>query len=175
MAAVSVSVRDARSVPADRLWIQSVYRDYLDDLNPGSGIFPALGEVGHREPDQIAHWFGDPNTFPLIIVKGSEPVGFARVLRAVASAAQPRIDYRMAEFFVLRTRRRLGIGQTAVQLILSRFAGRWEIREYLRNTAAVSFWRRVVATYTRGTYQERIVNGEVHQVFDSGRPSPRTA
>jgi predicted acetyltransferase len=175
MAGVSVSVRDARSAPADRLWIQSVYRDYLDDLNPGSGIFPALGEVGHREPDQIAHWFGDPNTFPLIIVKGSEPVGFARVLRAVAAGSTPRIDYRMAEFFVMRTRRRLGIGQTAVQLILSRFAGRWEISEYLRNTAAVSFWRRVVASYTRGTYQERIVNGEVHQVFDSGKPSPRTA
>ena len=173
MAAVSVSVRDARSVPADRLWIQSVYRDYLDDLNPGTGIFPALGEVGHREPDQIAHWFGDPNTYPLVIVKGSEPVGFARVLRAVASAAKPRVDYRMAEFFVLRTRRRLGIGETAVQLILSRFAGRWEISEYLRNTAAVSFWRRVVATYTRGTYQERIVNGEVHQVFDTAKSPPR--
>ena len=175
MAAVSVSVRDARSQPADRLWIQSVYRDYLDDLNPGTGIFPALGEIGHREPDQIAHWFGDPNTFPLIIVKGSEPVGFARVLRAVASAAQPRIDYRMADFFVLRTRRRLGIGETAVKLILSRFAGRWEISEYLRNTAAVSFWRRVVASYTRGTFQERIVNGEVRQVFESGKSPPRTA
>ena len=173
MAAVSVSVRDARSAPADRLWIQSVYRDYLDDLNPGTGIFPALGEVGHREPDQIAHWFGDPNTFPLVIVKGSEPVGFARVLRAVASAAQPRIDYRMAEFFVLRTRRRLGIGRTAVQLILSRFAGRWEFSEYLRNAEAVSFWRRVVASYTRGSYQERIVNGEVRQVFDSARAISR--
>ena len=173
MAAVSVSVRDARSAPADRLWIQSVYRDYLDDLNPGTGIFPALGEVGHREPDQIAHWFGDPNTFPLVIVKGSEPVGFARVLRAVASAAQPRIDYRMAEFFVLRTRRRLGIGRTAVQLILSRFAGRWEISEYLRNAEAVSFWRRVVASYTRGSYQGRIVNGEVRQVFDSARAISR--
>jgi predicted acetyltransferase len=172
MAGVTVSVRDARSAPGDRLWIQSVYRDYLDDLNPGTGIFPALGEIGHREPDQIAHWFGDPNTFPLVIVKGGEPVGFARVLRAVASAAQPRVDYRMAEFFVLRTRRRLGIGQTAVQLILSRFAGRWEISEYLRNTTAVSFWRRVVAGYTRGSYQERIVNGEVHQVFDSARPRP---
>ena len=175
MAAVSVSVRDARAAPADRLWIQSVYRDYLDDLNPGSGIFPALGEVGHREPDQIAHWFGDPNTFPLVIVKGTEPVGFARVLRAVAAGGTPRIDYRMAEFFVMRTRRRLGIGQTAVQLILSRFAGRWEISEYLRNTAAVTFWRRVVASYTRGTYQERIVNGEVHQVFDSGKSPPRPA
>ena len=167
MDAGSVSVRDARAAPADRLWIQSVYREYLDDLNPGTGLFPALHEIGHREPDQIAHWFGDPHTFTLIIIRGSEPVGFARVLREVASSAQPRIDYRMGEFFVTRTRRRLGIGQSAVQLILSRFAGRWEITEYLRNTTAVSFWRRVVGSYTRGTYQEHIVNGEVHQVFDS--------
>jgi predicted acetyltransferase len=172
MAAVSISVRDARSTPADRLWIQSVYREYLDDLNPGTGIFPALREIGHREPDQIAHWFGDPNTYPLVIVKGNEPVGFARVLRTVASAAQPRIDYRMAEFFVTRARRRLGIGRVAVQLILSRFAGRWEITEYLRNAVAVNFWRRVVAAYTSGSYQERIINGEVHQVFDSAKPRP---
>ena len=172
MAALTVSLRDARAAPGDRLWIQSVYRDYLDDLNPGTGLFPMLGEVGHREPDQIAHWFGDPNTFPLIILKGSERVGFARVVRAVASAAQPGIEYRMAEFFVARSRRRLGIGQTAVQLILSRFAGRWEITEYLRNAEAVNFWRRVVARHTQGRYQERVINGEVHQVFDSAKPRP---
>jgi predicted acetyltransferase len=172
MEVTTVSVRDARSAPADRLWIQSVYRDYLDDLNPGTGVFPALGEVGHREGDQIAHWFGDPNTYPLLIMKGGEPVGFARVLHAVSESAPARIDYRMGEFFVTRPRRRLGIGETAVQLILSRFAGRWEISEYLRNAAAVSFWRRVVASYTRGRYQERIVNGEVRQVFDSAKSRP---
>jgi [ribosomal protein S5]-alanine N-acetyltransferase len=132
-------------------------------------VFPVLGEVGHREPDQILRWFGDPNAFPLIILKAAEPVGFAMVARPAPSAAKPRIDYRMAEFFIARTRRRLGIGQIAVQLILSRFAGRWEITEYLRNAGAVSFWRRVVAAYTRGSYQERIVNGEVRQVFESGR------
>ena len=170
MTVETVSVRDARAAPADRLWIQSVYRDYLDDLNAGTGLFPKLGEVGHREPDLIAHWFGDPNTFPLVILRGSEPVGFARVVRVAPSALQARIDYRMAEFFVARTRRRLGIGRKAVQLILSRFAGRWEITEYLRNASAVSFWRRVVSSYTLGSYQERIVNGEVHQVFDSARP-----
>jgi len=175
MPAVTISVRDARSQPADRLWIQSVYRDYLDDLNPGTGLFPALGEIGHREPDQIAHWFGDPNTFPLVILKGSEPVGFARVLRATpVPPPRPRTDYRMAEFFITRARRRLGVGRSAVELILNRFAGRWEISEYLRNADAVRFWRRVVGGYTRGNFQERIVNGEVHQVFDSGAP-PRPA
>jgi predicted acetyltransferase len=168
MSVAVVSVRDARASPADRLWIQSVYRDYLDDLNPGTGLFPRLGEIGHREPDQIAHWFGDPNTYPLLIMRGDEPVGFARVVRLLATKAQPRIDYRLAEFFITRTRRRLGIGQTAVQLILSRFAGRWEITEYLRNGVAVSFWRRVVGAHTKGRYSERIMNGEVHQVFVSG-------
>jgi predicted acetyltransferase len=173
MSTVTVSVRDARTSASDRLWIQSVYRDYLDDLSPNTGIFPVLGEVGHREPDQIARWFGDANAFPLVILKAAEPVGFAMVARASPSAGQPRIDYRMAEFFIARTRRRLGIGAIAVQLILSRFAGRWEITEYLRNAAAVSFWRRVVATYTRGNYQERIANGEVRQVFDSSLTRPR--
>jgi len=173
---VTVSVRDARNSESDRLWIQSVYRDYLDDLTPlNSGIFPALGEVGHREPDQIARWFGDPSALPLVIVKSSEPVGFAMVARPSHSTARRSpVDYRMAEFFIIRARRRLGIGRSAVQLIFNRFAGRWEITEYMRNPAAVSFWRRVVAAYTRGNYQERIVNGEVHQVFESGsrRDSP---
>jgi len=148
--------------------MQSVYRDYLDDLAPDTGIFPVLGEVGHREPDQIQRWFADPHVFPLIILKASEPVGFAMVARVAPGLAQQRVDYRMAEFFIARTSRRLGIGRMAVQLILNRFAGRWEITEYLRNADAVNFWRRVVASYTRGTYQERIVNGEVRQVFESG-------
>jgi predicted acetyltransferase len=174
---MTVSVRDARDTEGDRLWIQSVYRDYLDDLAPaaGTGTFPALGEVGHREPDQLFRWFGDPNSFPLVILRSSQPVGFALVVRSGAAmgsgaGAQPRanIDYRMAEFFITRAMRRLGIGATAVRLIFSRFAGRWEITEYLRNTSAVSFWRRVVASYTRGDYRERIVNGEVRQTFVSG-------
>jgi predicted acetyltransferase len=172
---MTVSVRDARNTEGDRLWIQSVYRDYLDDLAPGTGTFPALGEVGHREPDQLLRWFADPNSFPLLILRSSQPVGFALVVRARAprdtgAGAPPRVacNYRMAEFFISRAVRRLGIGATAVRLIFSRFAGRWEITEYLRNTSAVSFWRRVVASYTRGNFRERIVNGEVRQTFESG-------
>ncbi len=165
-----VSVRDARTSEADRLWIERVYRDYLDDLAPlNTGIFPVLGEVGHREPDQIVRWFGDPSAFPLVIVKSGEPVGFAMVVRAAPGASGREPTYRMAEFFVSRPSRGLGIGNIAAQLILDRFAGQWEIIEYLRNPGAVNFWRRVLSAYTRGNFQERIVNGEVRQVFESGR------
>jgi len=166
---VTVSVRDARASEADRLWIERVYRDYLDDLAPlNTGIFPVLGEVGHREPDQIARWFGDPNAFPLVIAQAAEPVGFAMVARVNPSTGR-RSGYRMGEFFVSRASRGLGIGRGAVELILDRFAGCWEIVEYLRNPGAVRFWRRVVAGYTRGQYHEKVINGEVHQTFESGR------
>jgi len=168
---VSISVRDARGTARDREWIESVYRDYLDDLSPlNTGVFSvtSLGEIGYSESDQLARWFGDSSVTPLVIVRGAENVGFAMVARGSNSPDRSPVDYRMAEFFVARTFRRRGIGKFAVELILNRFAGRWEITEYLRNPTAVAFWRRVVSNYTRNTYQERVVNGEVRQVFDSG-------
>jgi len=162
---LSISLRDARASPADRAWIATVFRDYIDDLDPMStGIFPVLGEVGHREPDQVARWFGDPNAYPLVIAQSQQPVGFAMVSRMSGAG----VDYRMGEFFIARSHRGLGLGRGAVQLILDRFAGRWEIYEYQRNPSAVKFWRRVVTTYTAGRFEERIVNGEVRQSFESG-------
>jgi predicted acetyltransferase len=170
---MTVSVRDARASRADRQWIEGVYRDYLDDLAPlNSGVFPVLGEVGHSESDQLTRWFGDGTASPLLILRGQQPVGFAMVARGGTHAGQPAVDYRMAEFFVARAFRRLGVGRLAVEIILNRFAGRWEIVEYQRNPAAVAFWRRVVAGYTKGRFQERVANGEVRQIFDSSRPMP---
>jgi predicted acetyltransferase len=160
-------VRDARSSESDRVWMAGVYREYLDDLAAlSTGLFPILGEIGHREPDQVARWFGDRHTVPLVILKADERVGFALIGSRAGAPDRPP-TYRMIEFFIARASRRRGIGRTAVDLILNRFAGHWEITEYLRNPTAVSFWRRVVASYTRGRYEERVSNGEVRQSFDS--------
>jgi predicted acetyltransferase len=169
---MSVTVRDARGHRGDRQWIESVYRDYLDDLAPlNTGIFPALGEVGHREPDQLVRWLADPTAQLFIILNDQQPAGFAMVTPggSVSQASGPRSNYRMAEFFISRPQRRRGVGRSAVRLILDRFDGTWEIIEYLRNPGAVSFWRKVVAHYTGGNYEERVVNGEVRQTFTSNR------
>jgi predicted acetyltransferase len=181
---MQVSLRDARSGRNDRRWIEGVYRDYLNDLAPeATGLFPALGEVGHREPDLLARWFADRTAQVLTILYNEEPVGFAMVHRrpaglaaAPAPAPQPTpvsanpgaAEFSMAEFFIARAWRRRGIGSQAVRLLFDRFDGQWLISEHVRNTTAVKFWRRVVAAYTRGQYQERIVDGEVHQRFVSG-------
>ena len=181
-----VSVRDSRKARDDRRWIESVYRDYLNDLAPETtGIFPALGEIGHRVPDQLMRWYADPNAQVMTILYGDQRAGFAMVnqrLRQAAGVAaavgadaapRPTPEYSMAEFFIARQWRRRGIGAQAVRLLLDRFTGQWLITEHLLNAAAVKFWRRVVAAYTGSRYQERIVNGEVHQRFESGSRRPR--
>jgi predicted acetyltransferase len=166
-----VTLRDSRGVRTDRGWIEGVYRDYLNDLAPAAtGIFPTLGEVGHREPDQLQRWFDDRTAQVLTILYSEEPVGFAMVRRrsAAASSASSPNEYSMAEFFISRPWRRRGIGAEAVRLLFDRFAGQWLISEHVRNTTAVKFWRRVVSGYTQGKYQERVFNGEVQQHFQSG-------
>jgi predicted acetyltransferase len=133
----------------------------------GTGLFPILGEIGHREPDQLASWFADSSAQILTIVQNENPVGFAMVRIGQPLVARGQVDFSMAEFFIARDWRRRGIGQEAVRLIFDRFSGRWHIMEYLRNPSAVSFWRRVVNSYTEGRYQEQTRDGEVHQSFIS--------
>ncbi len=166
---MTISIRDTRQTKSDRTWIESVYRDYLNDLAPlGTGVFPALSEFGHREPDQLASWFADSSAHLLTILKEDSPVGFAMVRSGAMPVGNERFDYSMSEFFIAREWRRRGLGQEAVRLICDRFAGRWHIMEYLRNAPAVAFWRRVVNAYTRSNYRERSSSGEVHQYFESG-------
>lgn len=168
---MAVSIRDAHDSTLDRQWIQRTYGEYLNDLtamNMNTGMFPAFGpgEFGDREPDLMARWFADDSSHPLVILQDGRPVGFALVSRPPVNRRN-EIDFRLAEFFVIAGVRRLGVGSRAAVLIFSRFAGRWEIIEFLRNSGAVAFWRNVVGKYTGGRYREAVANGEVRHVFQS--------
>jgi predicted acetyltransferase len=59
-----------------------------------------LGEIGHREPDQLERWFMDSSTTLLTIVDDGQPAGFALVARDARASREA--DYRMAEFFIAR-------------------------------------------------------------------------
>jgi len=162
---MTVSLRDAREHVADHAWIQSVFRDYLDDLRTRrTGLFPVLGAVGLAEPDQVQAWLADRNATLLTILDHGQRAGFALQLRRHGDA---EADYRMAEFFIVRPRRRRGLGRAAARLIFDRFAGRWEVVQDSSNREAIAFWRNVLAAYTHGDYRERTGHGEVRQFFSS--------
>jgi predicted acetyltransferase len=167
---MTVSLRDARAHAADQRWISSVFRDYTDDLKARrTGVFPLLGTPGRAEPDQIQLWLADRRALLFTILDELQPAGFAVVFRDDG----PGVEFRMAEFFIARTRRRRGIGRGAARLILDRFAGRWEVAEDTANREAVAFWRNVLAGYTRGDYRERTGHGEVRQYFSSANSKKR--
>ena len=170
-----VSIRDCRHLKNDRHWIQSVYDEYMESLaDLNTGLFSVLGANNPHEDEIFANWFANDQSHPLLILKGSDPVGFALVTRPrIPAAGEPAADYRMSEFFVRSQHRRVGMGRDAATLIFDRFAGDWEIIEYLRNPGAVAFWRRVVAVYSAGRYTERSRHGEVQQRFKSGHPTAR--
>jgi predicted acetyltransferase len=163
---VPVSIRDALNSPRDRQWIQAQYPEYLEDLSQMSmntGVFPATREV---QAELMARWFADDSSYPLIILQNEQPAGFALVSRPPRNR-RDQVDFRMAEFFIASSSRRLGIGRDAAQLIFNRFAGTWEITEFAHNKGAVSFWRAILTEYTGGKFQERVALGEVHQTFTS--------
>jgi predicted acetyltransferase len=79
--------------------------------------------------------------------------GFALVLaRSRLTGTSGVFD--MAEFFVMRSYRRKGVGLAAAHAAFARFKGPWEVRQQDENAAATSFWRRAIGAYTGGNYRE---------------------
>ena len=167
-----VSIRDVRHSKPDRLWIQSVYGEYIESLaDLNTGLFSVIGANNPHDDEIFAHWFSSDQSHPLLILQGMDAVGFALVTRPrIPAAGEKAADYRMSEFFIRMRHRRSGIGRDAATLIFDRFAGDWEIVEYMRHPGSVAFWRHVVARYSTGRFTERSRNGEIQQRFAS-RPS----
>jgi predicted acetyltransferase len=53
----------------------------------------------------------------------------------------------VAEFFVVRSARRSGVGSAAALALFDMFPGAWEVRIRRANPAALKFWAGVAATW----------------------------
>jgi predicted acetyltransferase len=165
---MAVSIRDARRSNEDREWIKRAYREYLDDLRAGgTGAFPALTVTGQESHDLLDSWFRDQRSTPIIVLREGEPAGFALVQQTSVPGSGPLASFRLTEFFVSRSMRRLGVGREAATLLFNRFRGQWLVPESTRHRQAVEFWRRVIRDYTRGRYREQFAGDEVQQTFTS--------
>jgi predicted acetyltransferase len=164
---MSLELRDARRSPGDREWLTNVFPLYLHDLSEFDITYYTLDDRGVWMPDHRMSWLEDDGDHPLIVLDSGRRVGFALVNQAPSPHVGRGMDFRMAEFFVLRRHRRDGIGRRAVVALFDRFRGKWEITELPRNTAAIAFWRRVVGAYGGGRYEETSNASEVRQVIDT--------
>jgi predicted acetyltransferase len=118
----------------------------------GSDVGPH-GDYGYRYLD---HYWTEPGRYPFLFQVDGKWAGFALV-REIP-------PYDMAEFFVMRKFRRVGIGQQAAAELFAKFPGPWQVRQLLSNPAATAFWRRAI----RYAYSESATEEEVIQEFISG-------
>jgi aminoglycoside 6'-N-acetyltransferase I len=164
-----MSLHIARATPAEYPLLRNLYPLYLHDLSEfGEGY--TLDAQGLWQPDYLPTWLSESEqVHPLLIRLEEQPAGFAFVGQAPFPYMTPGRDYRLSEFFILRSKRHHGLGLRAAMAVFDRFRGVWELSQLRANRAATAFWRRVLTEYTAGRFEEALLDGEPAQVFDNRR------
>lgn len=112
-----------------------------------------VGEDGRFPFRDLAPYWEDPWRHPRFIRVEGKLAGFALLHTRGYFDADPSVND-VAEFFVLRKYRRQGVGERAAVFAFRSFPGSWQVRERRENAAAIAFWRRVIARYSGGEYEE---------------------
>jgi len=139
-----VTVDPARA--NERALIEGLFQFYIYDFaemyGPNDGF--EMGSDGRYEPcPYLDSYWTEADRWPFIIRYGDKPAGF--ILLNTFSHRDAAVDRAVAEFFVMRTYRRSGVGAVAARTVFTRFPGRWELAIAAPNAGARRFWPKVVA------------------------------
>lgn len=96
-------------------------------------------------------YFSQNDCFPFLIRFKNELAGFAIVDK---KGSDESIDFNMAQFFILRTYKRKGIGKYCAYLCFDQFPGTWEVMVMPGNEGAYPFWKSIIKDYTHNNFEE---------------------
>jgi len=106
-----------------------------------------LGADGRFGYEYLSSYWKEEGRYPFLIKTRNNLAGFALARRlSPIDGIEPVMD--MAEFFVIRGFRRLGVGTNAAFHIWKRFPGPWQIRVRDRNRPGTSFWAQSIEAFT---------------------------
>ncbi|MBW7477334.1 GNAT family N-acetyltransferase [Paenibacillus oenotherae] len=99
------------------------------------------------------YYWTEEGRYPFFIRVDGKLAGFALV-REIGTSEHNQTIYSVAEFFVMKKYRQLGVGQHASTALFNRFHGIWRVAQIEANTPAQAFWRKTISRYTNDDYQE---------------------
>lgn len=150
---------------SQRQIITNLMQLYKYDFSEFAEVGSRYGEVG---PDGrftyegLDSYWREDGRVPLTVEADGRLAGFVLVNRW--SALNRVLDHSVAEFFVLRKYRRIGVGSRAARLLFERWPGRWEVAVAGYNKPALSFWRKAIRASFDGPVAEyagdATLNGE---------------
>ncbi len=111
-----------------------------------------VNEHGFFEYEYLDHYWTEEGRAAFFVRIGGKLAGFALIRDVLEEDGQ--MTHSLAEFFILRKYRKLGIGLTAAFALFDRFPGRWKVGQVDENQPAQVFWRKVITEYTNGKFEE---------------------
>ena len=111
-----------------------------------------VGEHGLFGYKYIDHYWTEEGRHPFYMLVGGKLAGVALVRQLERSSG--RLEYELAEFFVLRKYRRKGVGADVAVRLFDKLPGKWSVGQEAGNEPAQVFWRKVVGGYTGGRFTE---------------------
>ncbi len=146
---------------ADAQLLSNLLELYIHDV---CDVFPSVelgadGRFGY--PKLPLYWSEPEHRHAYLVRERGRVAGFVLATRGSPVTADPDV-FDVAEFFVIRKYRRLGVGRRAAFLLWQCLPGKWTVRVSERNRGALAFWRDSVAEFTGGMAVERTRPGEPH-------------
>lgn len=139
-----LSVR--RATEADREVLERLWLMFRHDMSEFGGQLP--DPDGSFRSERLESALGDSDWAAYLVLSGVHPVGMAFV-RSLSGPVRV-----LNTFFIVRGARRTGVGMRAVESVLARHPGRWEVAFQDDNDRAVRFWRRVATELGRPGWTE---------------------
>lgn len=152
---MDVAIREAG--PGDAATLANLLQLYLHDFTEFDGH--DADDSGRFAYGDLAPYWTESDRRAFLIRADGRLAGFALVDRD-APLSGPGACWSIAEFFVMRKYRRLGVGGRAAAEVFRRFPGRWEVSQIAANLPAQVFWRAAIARATGGRYAETFVEGD---------------
>ncbi len=136
-----------------------------------------VSALGLYDYPYLDHYWVEAERAPFLVRVDGKLAGFVLVAR-YNYVTGGKDTWVMAEFFIMRKYRRLGVGEKVAGQIFDLFPGEWQVGQINENVAAIAFWRKVIAGYTQGNYQEIVLNNDNWrgpvQTFHSNALPPTT-
>lgn len=145
------------AAPSDAPTLANLFQFYVYDL--AHLVNANLAADGRFTLPSIDPYWSDDWRHPFLIRVDGHLAGFALVNQRSRITGDTS-TWDVAEFFVMRRFRRQGVGAAVAVRLFDKFRGGWEVRELRDNQPAIDFWRRVIADYTKGQFQETAFDDE---------------
>ena len=136
---------------AERVTVEHLYQFYVYDF---TGFKNWDVEPDGRFADVgLGGCWTDGEWRPFLVRVDGELAGFA-IVDCYSHLTGERGIWTIADFFVMRRYRRLGVGKHVARGLFDRFPGQWEVAEFAGNVGAQAFWRAVIDRYTGGRFTD---------------------